>query len=186
MKPVSILFLFTHERQTIGVDVIPKLERRNLPVGGFDDIFSDALKELSNIDRYATFTDKADDVNQPVRRALRDSLTTAHDFVINLRFKKETSFAKNFLGTTVSTVSATTFPIPYGRHYTVHAEVRRGDSTFIGEYDRSASITTWVQTFLIFLYPFHPEKRKTEEVYVEFMHDIFRQIEAERILASAQ
>ena len=38
------------------------------------------------------------------------------------------------------------------------------------------------RTLLIFVYPFHPEQRKKEELYVEFLHDIFKQIEKENIL----
>ncbi len=181
MKPVDILFHFTHKCQTIGIDVIPKLEKRHRPVDGFDDIFADALQEIGNIGSYATFNDRADDVNQPERRALKDSLTASHDYVIYLKLKKETSFAKRFLGATVSTVSATLLPIPYSKIYSVHAAVKSNNG-LIREYSRSASVTTWVQTGLIFLYPFHPEKRKMEEIYVEFLHDIFFQIEADGIL----
>ncbi len=94
MKPVSILFQFTHERQTKGIDVIPKLEKRHQPVDGFGDIFADALQELGNVGSYATFTDRADDVNQPERRALKDSLTASNDYAVHLKFRKETSFAK--------------------------------------------------------------------------------------------
>ena len=179
LEPVDVLFLFTHERQAKGFDVIPK---HNRPVGGFNDILADAISEFGNVGQYATFTDKADDVNNPERRALRDSLRSSHDYVIHLRFKKETSFAKHVLGTTFSTLSVTLLPVPYGRTFTVQASVRDGDGALVREYDRSASVTTWVQAGLIFLYPFHPEKRKTEEIYVEFLHDVFRQIESDGIL----
>ena len=48
---------------------------------------------------------------------------------------------------------------------------------------RSASLTTWVQTLLIFLQPFHSEQKKKEQIYTEFLHDIFGQIESEKILS---
>ncbi|MFC1853955.1 hypothetical protein ACFL27_27540 [candidate division CSSED10-310 bacterium] len=43
---------------------------------------------------------------------------------------------------------------------------------------------TWVQLFLVFIQPFHNETMKKEQVYSEFLHDIFRQIETERILSA--
>ena len=181
-EKVSVLFIFRHVRQTLGYDAIPKLENQRQRLDGFDDIFNDALREISNIKEYSTFTEYASDVNKPQRRAVKDSLITHHDYVMNITFSKEKSFAKHFLGTLVSSVTATLAPVPYSRSFTVKADVFNSKNVLVKSYKRKASLSKWVQTFLIFLYPFHPEKRKTEEIYVAFLHDIFRQIETEKIL----
>ncbi len=179
---VSVLFVFRHVRQTLGYDAIPKLENQRQRLDGFDDIFQDALREINNINEYATFTDYASDVNKPERRAVKDTLVANHDYVMYITFSKEKSFAKHFLGTLLSSVTATLMPLPYSRTFTVKADVFNSKNMLVKSYDRKASLSKWVQTFLIFLYPFHPEKRKTEEIYVGFLHDIFRQIETEKIL----
>jgi hypothetical protein len=49
-------------------------------------------------------------------------------------------------------------------------------------YARSAETTKWVEALLLPVYPFHTEKRKTEEVYVAFLRDVFREIEADQVL----
>jgi len=181
-EPVTVAFIFTHVRQTRGFDAVPKLDSR---YRGFDDFFRDALPEITNIGRYATFTERAEDVNDPARRAERDSLAAASDYVIRMRFLRETSFAHQALGTIASTLSVTLLPVPYTRTYEVTADVYDRAGRLVKRYERSAKVTQWVETFLIFVYPFHPETRKTEEVYVAFLHDIFREIEADRILAAS-
>ncbi len=179
---VSVLFVFSHLRQIKGYDAIPKLDDRYQRISGFDDFFQDALNEFSNVKSYATFTDYASDVNEPKRRALKDSLEKSHDFIIKMKFSREKSFSKYFLGVIVSTVTATLFPVPYTSSYSVNVELFNSKKQLVKTYSRQASIGKWVQSLLIFLYPFHPEKRKKEEVYVAFLHDIFRQIESEKIL----
>ena len=62
-------------------------------------------------------------------------------------------------------------------------DVFNSEQQLIKSYSRDASLNKWVQTFMVFLYPFHHEKRKKEELYVEFLHDIFEQIESEKILS---
>ena len=64
---VSVLFLFRHLSQQHGFDTIPKLQFSG--VKDFDNLFRDALTEISNISRYETFTELPDDVNRPERRA---------------------------------------------------------------------------------------------------------------------
>jgi len=179
---VSVFFIFSHFRQTKGYDAIPKLDSQRKRISGFDDFFQDALNEFSNIKKYSTFTNYASDVNEPQRRAARDSLKQIHDFVMKIKFTREKSFAKSFLGSIASTVSLTLFPVPYTQSYSVELELLDSKGRLIKNYSRKASLTKWVQTFLIFIYPFHPEKRKREEIYVEFLHDIFRQIETEKAL----
>ena len=181
-EKVSMLFNFSHLRQTKGYDAIPRLDNKRQIINGFDDFFQDAINELSNLGRYATFTNYASDVNEPERRALRDSLIAHHDFVMKIKFMREKSFAKHFLGTIVSSATLTLFPIPYSYSYSVNVEIFNSKGQLIKNYSRKSSLTKWVQTLLVFIYPFHPEKRKKDEVYVEFLHDIFRQIEAEKVL----
>ena len=101
---------------------------------------------------------------------------------MKIKFKREKSFAKSFLGSIASTITLTLFPVPYTQSYSVELELLDSKGLLIKNYSRKASLTKWVQTILIFIYPFHPEKRKREEIYVEFLHDIFRQIETEKIL----
>jgi hypothetical protein len=179
---VSVLFIFSHFRQTKGLDAIPKLDNQYERIRGFDDFFQDALNEFSNVKNYATFTEYAADVNDPARRAQKDSLIRSHDYIIKIKFKREKSFAKNFLGSITSSVSLTLLPIPYTYSYSVSAEVYDSQLHLLKNYSRSASLTKWVQTFLILAYPFHPEQRKKEELYVQFLHDIFKQIESEKTL----
>lgn len=52
----------------------------------------------------------------------------------------------------------------------------------VKSYQRQASLSNWVEALLIFVYPFHPIEGKREEIYVEALHDIFRQIETEKVL----
>lgn len=181
-EKVSVLFIFSHFRQTKGYDAIPKLDDKREIINGFNDFFQDASNELTNLGRYATFTNFASDVNEPERRAKRDSLTKQHDFVMQIKIMREKSFAKHFLGSLFSSLSLTLLPIPYSYSYSVNVDIFNAKGQLVKTYARSNSLTKWVQTMLIFIYPFHPETRKKEEVYVEFLHDIFRQVEAEKVL----
>lgn len=182
---VSVLFIFSHYRQTKGWDAIPKMDDKYRIIRGFDDFFNNALNEFSNIKRFSTFTEFSSDVNEPERRAQKDSLMKMHDYVIKIKFIRETSFAKQFLGTLVSSVSLTLLPVPYSYSYGVSADVMDSQGRLLKSYTRSAHLTKWVQTFMLFVYPFHPEERKKEELYVEFMKDIFSQIETEKILVTS-
>jgi len=182
-KRVSVLFQFSHVRQTLGYDAVPKLENKYQILSGFDDIFMDALREFSNIDRYATFTEYASDVNDPERRARRDSLIASKDYVVEIRIKMEKRFTSYFLKTLASTATLTIVPMPYTQSYTAEARVYDREKKLAGTFHRGARLTKWVQPLLIFLYPFHPQERKREEIYLQFLHDIFRQIESERLFA---
>ena len=181
---VKVLFIFSHYRQTKGYDAIPKLDNKYQIINGFDDFLQDALHEFSNIADYATFTEYASDVNEPERRALKDSLMSAHDYIIKIKFMRQKSFSKYFLGEIASSVTLTLVPIPYRHSYSVDVEIFNSQRQLIKAYSRKSALTKWVQSVLVFAYPFYPEKRKREELYVEFLHDIFRQIEAERVLAA--
>ena len=181
-KEVNVLFLLRHVRQAKGLDAIPKLDSQNEIIGDFDDLFMDALKELSNVKAYATFTEFSSDVSNPERRKQRDALISDSDYVIHINFMRRHSFIGHFFGYLFSTVSLTLLPVPYSRSFSVDVEVYNASETLLNKYSRCASLTTWVQTFLIFIQPFHQEKIKKEQIYIEFLHDIFKQIETEKIL----
>ena len=174
-EPVSLLMIFSHYRQTTGLDAIPKLDGQRQRIGGFDDFLVDALNELSNIKRYSTYTEYASDVNDPSRRTQKDSLMRQHDYIMKMKFMRKKSFTKNFLGTLISSTSLTLFPIAYTYKYSLDAELYDSKGQLLKTYSRNASLTKWVQTLLIVVYPFHPEQRKKEELYVEFLHDVFKQ-----------
>lgn len=184
-KPVSVTFIFSHVKQTVGLDAIPKLQNKFQRLQGFDDIFLDAQREISNLGKYAAYTEESSDVNDPERRAKKDSLIAANDFTLKVRIEMKKTFANYFLGTIGSVVTATLVPIPYHQDYTVTAELFDRNHKLIGAYHRSARLTKWVEAFLIVAYPFHPEERKREEIYMDFLHDIFRQIESEGVLRNA-
>jgi hypothetical protein len=180
---VSVAFIFTHVHQNKGWDVIPKLHHQDRYANGFYDLFSDALPTLTNLGPYATFTDRADDVTDPRRRAERDSLAVgSHDFTVRIRFMRETSFARQALGTIASVLTVTAVPVPYTRRYSVTAEVTDRSGQLLKTYQREATVTQWVQALLVFVFPFHPETRKTDEVYLEFLKDVFREMEADGVL----
>lgn len=183
---VSVLFIFDHYRQSIGYDAIPKLENNYQIVDNFDDFFIDALNELSNVGRYNTYTEYSSDVANAKRRAEKDSLLTVHDYIIRVKFNREKSFVKHFLGILTSSVSATVLPVPYKSSFSMTVSVYDSKDALIKTYSRKASLTKWVQSLLIFVYPFHTEKRTKEEIYIGFLHDVFRQIESEKIFAPVQ
>jgi len=179
---VNLLFVMRHTRQAEGLDAIPKLDGERQIIGDFDDLFIDALKEISNVASYATFTEYASDVSKPERRAKREELIAANDFVIRIDFTRRYSYIKHFFGYFVSTLSVTLIPMPYSRSFKIDVEVCGRDAELIKGYSRTASLTTWVQTFLIFLQPFHNEQIKKERIYIDFLSDVFREIEADGIL----
>lgn len=181
-EKVNVLFLLRHVRQAKGLDAIPKLDSQGEIIRDFDDLFLDALNELSNLEGYATFTEFSSDVSQPERREKRDALISQSDFVIRIHFMRRHSFIGHFFGYLISTVSLTLLPVPYTRSFSVEVEVYDASENLLKKYSRNASLTMWVQTFLIFIQPFHQEKIKKEQIYIEFLHDIFKQIEAEKIL----
>ena len=91
-EKASVLFIFSHFKQAKGYDAIPKLESKRQIINDFDDLFIDAMGELSNISKYSTFTEYASDVGDSKRRAKRDSMITVHDYVMRIKVKRENSF----------------------------------------------------------------------------------------------
>ena len=180
--PVDVLFISKHLVQTKGLDAIPKLQNRHQILNGYDDILLDATHELSNLHRYAAYTEFSSDMSDPKRIALKDSLMASYELRMVMEFRQEKSFSKYFLGTLGSVLSLTLMPIPYTQEYFFNVDVFDSQGRLKKSYSRSATTTKWVEALLLPVYPFHTEKRKTEEIYVAFLHDVFRQIEAEKAL----
>ena len=182
-EPVDVLFVARHLEQTRGLDAIPKLQNKYQIMNGFDDILLDATHEFSNLQHYALYTEFASDMSDPQRIALKDSLMNTYAHRIVMEFRQEKSFAKYFLGTLGSVVSLTLIPVPYTREFTLTVDVFDTQGRLKKSYQRRASTTKWIEACLFPIYPFHTEKRNTEELYVAFLHDVFRQIEAENSLS---
>ncbi len=180
--PADVLFMSRHLTQTRGLDAIPKLQRHHQILQGFDDILLDASKELSNLNRYAAYTEFSSDMSDPKRIALKDSLMRSYEYRIVIEFRRENSFSKYFLGTMGSVLSLTLIPIPYTQEYYLNVDVYGDGGRLKKTYTRSAQTTKWVEALLLPIYPFHTEKRKTEEIYVAVLHDVFREIEKDQIL----
>jgi len=179
---VSVLFILRHIKQAKGLDAIPKLQSEKQIVRDFDNIFQEALSELSNLSNHATFTEFPSDVSKPKRRDERDTMMSEYDFVFRITITKEHSFIKHFLGQVCSAFTLTILPVPYSRSYSIDVNVHNAEGAIIRNYKREATLTTWVEAFLIVLQPFHNKTIKQERIYIEFLHDIFRQIETERLL----
>lgn len=180
--PVKVCFVFSHYRMVKGMDVIPKLENQYERIKGFDDMFLDAMKEFSNIKSYDTYTNYSSDVNDSKRRQLKDSLISKNDFLVDVQITRQKSFAKQFFAIMGSSLSATLLPMPYKNDYSIEIKVFNQNYSLLKTYQRNAAINKWVELFMIFLYPFYPEDRVREELYVEFMHDVFKQMESEKLL----
>ncbi len=181
-EKVSVFFVFSHLRQMVGFDAIPKLDNKYQIPRGFDDIFLEAQREISNMGRYTTYYEESSDVNNPAKRAERDSLMKFHDYTIKIRIEAKKKFSYYFLGYLISTVSLTAIPVPYPQMYTIKTEVLDKSNRLMGTYERNATLTNWSQILLVIVYPFHPEFRKIEEIYMAFLSDTFRQIESEGVL----
>lgn len=177
---VSVLFVFRHESQMHGFDAIPKLQVTG--VKDFDNLFGDALREISNISHYETFTELPNDVNDPKRRETLATARAAMDYVIEIDLMEESSFKQQCLSGTISILTLTAAPMPYDWDYTFSARVAAKDGRRVASLRRKATLTSWVEAFLIFAYPFYPLEGKREEIYSDSLHDIFGQIETEKIL----
>jgi hypothetical protein len=151
-------------------------------VKDFDNIFRDALREISNAVPYVTFTGSPGDVNSPNRRDLLETYRQSNDFTLDIDFFEESSFSEQCLSGTITLLSLTLIPMPYTWDYTITATLTDKFGKAVRSYQRKATLKNWTQTFLIFAYPFHPLDGKREEIYAEALHDIFRQIETEKVL----
>jgi hypothetical protein len=181
-EKVSVFFVFSHLRQMVGFDAIPKLDKKYQIPKGFDDIFLEALREISNLGTYTTYYEESSHVNIPSKRAEKESFMKSHDYTIKIRIEAKKKFSYYFLGYLISTATLTAIPVPYPRMFTIKTEVLDKSNRLMGTYERNATLTNWSQILLVMVYPFHPEFRKVEEIYMAFLSDTFRQIESEGIL----
>ncbi len=181
-RDVSVLFLLRHVKQAKGLDAIPKLIPERQIVRDFDNLLVDAATELSNLGSYTSFTEFPSDVSQPERVARREELISTHDYVVNVQILEEYSFVRQFFGWVFSTASVTFLPVPYTTRYSIEVEVIRGDSQ-VASYRRSSSKTMWVQALLLFIQPFHNDTIVRERIYIDLLHDVFREMEASAVLA---
>ncbi len=179
-EKVSVLFLFRHLTQEHGFDSIPKLQAHG--VKDFDNLFRDSLVEISNISTYVTFTEAPTDINSPKRRHELDKLKGDYDFTLKVDIFEESSFKQQCLSGTISLLSLTLIPMPYTWEYTITASLSDKNGTLLGSYQRKANLDKWMQALLLFAYPFYPIEGKREEIYETALHDIFRQIETQKIL----
>jgi len=151
-------------------------------VKDFDNLFRDALPEISNITLYNTFIESPQDVNNLKRRQELENFKSSHDYTFQIEFLEESSFKQQCFSGTISLLSLTVIPMPYTWEYTITARVMDKNGGDIRSYQRKATLDNWVQGLLIFAYPFYPLEGKREEIYSESLHDIFRQIETEKLL----
>ncbi|MDD5712647.1 MAG: hypothetical protein PHY31_07820 [Smithellaceae bacterium] len=179
---VNVLFVFTHTKQMIGYDTIPKIITAQEVVPAFNDIFSNAVKTFSNVANYAIFNESAFDVNMPARRKEKADLKAANDFAVDINVKTTESFPRTFIGGFVTLGSITLIPFPYVTNYEAVATIYDAKGNALKSYTQKDQIKTWVQAFLVFYYPFHPQERVREEVYLGMLRNIFLQMEAEGIL----
>lgn len=177
--PVSVFFHFRHLSQQYGFDSIPKLHAYG--VKDFDNLFRDALPEISNVATFNTFQESPQDVNNLKRRTELDKHRSSHDYTVEFDFLEESSFKQQCFSGTISLLSLSVIPMPYSWDYTITATIYDKKRSKIGSYQRKATLDNWVEALLIFAYPFYPLEGKREEIYSESMHDIFRQIEAEKV-----
>jgi len=179
-EKVSVFFHFRNLAQEHGFDSIPKLHAYG--VKDFDNLFRDALPEISNISLYNTFIESPQDVNNLKRRQELENFKSSHDYTVQVEFLEESSFKQQCFSGTISLLSLTVIPMPYTWEYTITATVMDKKGGNIRSYQRKATLDNWVEALLIFAYPFYPLEGKREEIYSESLHDIFRQVETEKIL----
>jgi len=180
-KPVKLFFDFYHYKRDIGLDVIPKL-RNYAEISDFDDIFKESLKQITNVAELETFTNFASDISNKSRMQKRDTSMMNADYTIKVEIHRNKSFAKFFLGGLFSGISVGFIPVRYTWNYTVYTDVINHDREVVGRYQRDASVWTWNENLLLPFYPFYPEEMANEEIYMEMMSDIFKQIDAEGVL----
>jgi len=181
-EEVSVLFLLRHVRQAHGLDAIPKLRAEGQIVRDFDNLLVDAITEFSNLSSYTAFTEFPSDVSDPERMAQREELMLTRDFVVRVDLLEEYSFVRQFFGRVVSIVSATVVPVPYSTRYSIDVRVTRAGRE-LASYHRSNTKRLWVQTFLLFVQPFRNDTIVRERIYIDLLHDVFREMEATGVLA---
>ena len=197
LEPVRVLFVFHHFRQNHGLDTIPKLVHFTTHGPGgdvtivtpaikdFSDIFEESLREIHNIEGHATYTEWSRDSSDPGRKDLFATLSQGVDFTIDIRFLEESWFSSDMLAGIISLLTLTVIPTYMTTDFSAEVRVLDSENHVLATYHRSAKLRDWIQVVLMFVYPFHPRERKVEEIYSAFLHDVFRQIDAEGVLDPA-
>jgi len=181
-EKVSVLFVFRHYKQSMGYDVVPKLTPPYLD--GFGQIFNGALDEFSNIEKFETWTITASGLNDSRENAELNDLKSQYDYVIDMKFSRENSFVSMSIGTLIEIGGLMLIPYRFRNRYRAEVSVSDNAGNLLATYQREAHLDTWVQAFLLLVYPFHNDQENGEELYLESMHDIFKQIESEQVLAA--
>lgn len=181
-KKVTVLFVFKHTKQLEGLDAIPKLVSPSLALKDFNDIFLDALKEFSNIESYNIISETSHDIEWSDKQKKKEILKKQSDYVIETTILKKESFAKNFLGGMVSLLSLSLIPINYPKDYTITTRVYDAKGNLLKEYIRTGSLKEWLHFVMIFYYPYHSPQKAVEEFYSSTLHNIFKEIEYDRLL----
>jgi len=97
--------------------------------------------------------------------------------VVRVEILEEYSFVRQFFGRVISVVSVTLLPVPYTTRYSVNVEVTRSEAR-VASYRRTISKRMWVQALLLFIQPFHNDTLVRERIYIDLLHDVFRELEA--------
>ena len=179
-EKVSVFFLFRQLQQQHGFDASQKLKA--FPVKDFPNLFRDSLNEISNISSYDTDNELPSDVDNPKRRHGREELRKNNDYTLEISILEESSFKQQCFSGTISLLTLTLVPMPYSWDYSFDGRLFDKNGTLVRSYQRSAKLDNWLEAFLIFVYPFYPLEGKREEIYSGFLHDVFRQIESEKVL----
>lgn len=177
-QPFTVEFVVTHLEQSHGWDVVPK--HRPAVVEAFDEVLADAVTELRNLSGYTVVTDEGPKGETEVQT--RREFRTDRDYAIHLTILRESSFAAHAFWGLVAFSTGSLVPAPFRWVYTVRAEIYDSRGGAIADLRRSATVTNWIQTGLIVVYPFHPLEGKEEKLYSVALHDLFREMEAEGIL----
>jgi hypothetical protein len=180
-RPVRVEFTVAHLAQRHGYDAVPK--HRPPLVSDFEEIFRDAVREIEQLSSYTLITETAPRAGLKV--ATRPDRATEDDYSVRMVLLSESSFAAETLWGLVAIGSMMLFPAPFASDYSIEAEVRDRDGRLVGTFFRSARITSWVQAFLLFVYPFRPPEGESEELVSMLLRDLFRQMSTERVLSGA-
>jgi hypothetical protein len=180
-RPVRVEFEVAHLTQRHGFDAVAK--HRGPLISDFEEVFRDATRELPNLSAYTLEVERAPLGGKEV--ILRPDYRTEHDYSVRMVFLSESSFASDVLGWIVSIGSLSLVPVPFRIEYSASVEVRRPDGRLLGQYQRSAEVTRWVQGLLLFAYPFRPPEGVQEKLVSELLRDLFREMAATGALAAS-
>ena len=101
--------------------------------------------------------------------------------MVRVEILEEYSFVRQFFGRVLTFVSVTAVPVPYTTRYSIDVRVTQGPRE-VATYHRSNAKTLWVQALLLFVQPFRNDAIVKERIYIDLLHDVFREMEAEGVL----